>query len=182
VNRVAIGTLAITAILAGCGGSSTAKPAPAKSAAAVTSPAPATTGPSIPAASAMLPVGRSFVVEAPEGWRARVTVSSITKQTTSPSGTAVVLEPGHIYVVAHVSYQCLAGGPCGYSQLGDWYAIDPSGSGSTLATNAKEPSLGSGEFATKSVVSGYVTMDATAKANELTYGPGGDPVASWAIG
>jgi hypothetical protein len=180
VNRVAIGALAITAILAGCGSSSTAKPAPSKSAAAVTSPA--TTGPSIPAASAMLPVGRSYVVEAPEGWRARVTVTSITKQTTSPSGDPATLEPGHIYVVAHVSYQCLAGGPCGYSQFGDWYAIDPSGSGSTLATNAKEPSLGTGDIATGRVVSGYVTADASAEANQLTYGTGSDPVASWAIG
>jgi hypothetical protein len=116
-----------------------------------------------------------------DGWQAKVTVSSITKQTTPPTTSSGALQPGQVYVVAHVSYQCLAAGPCSYSQLGDWSAVDPSGSGSELEVGGMEPTLGSGDLPVGQTVTGYITEDASAQANQLTFGDVHDPEASWAI-
>lgn len=159
-------------MLAGCGSSSTkAKAEP--------SAAPVTTAPAAPNAQLKLPVGRSVVIN-DDGWQARVTVSSITKQTTPPPDSPP-LQPGHVYVVAHVSYQCLAAGPCSYNQLGDWYAVDPSGSGSNLAVGGMQPTLGSGDLAVGHTTAGYITEDASAQANQLLFGDSSDPEASWVI-
>jgi hypothetical protein len=129
----------------------------------------------------MLPVGRSVVVQDESGGQARITVSSIVKQTTPPTKASSSLQAGQVYVVAHVSFQCVAVGPCTYSQFGDWNAIDPTGTQSDLEAGGVQPTLGSGGLATGHGVSGYITEDASAQANELTYGSATDPEASWAI-
>ena len=174
MKRILVGAPVIIALVAGCSSSSKAKAGP------TTAPTPAkTTAKATPSAQLKLPVGHSAVIN-DDGWQAKVTVSSIDKQTTPPTGSPA-LQSGHIYVVAHVSYQCLAAGPCTYSQLGDWYAVDSSGNGSDLAVGGMEPTLGSGDLPVGQTVSGYITEDASAQANQLTFGDVTDPEASWAI-
>lgn len=183
VRRIVFGALAIIAMLAGCSSGTKAKAgpdtAPKSPAGSQPGSAPVTTASATPNAQLMMPVGH-FVVIHDDGWQAKVTVSSLTKQTTPPTGSPP-LQPGHVYVVAHVSYQCLAAGPCSYSDLGDWQAADPAGNGSVLEVGGMEPTLGAGDLPVGHMVAGYVSEDASAQANQLTFGDINDPEASWAI-
>lgn len=183
MKRIIVGALAVLALLAGCSSGSTSKAdpktAPTSPAGSQPSVAPVTTAPATPNPQLMMPVGHSVVIR-DDGWQARVTVSSLTKQNSPPTGSPPV-QPGHIYVVAHVSYQCLAAGPCSYSQLGDWNAVDPSGTGSILAVGGMEPTLGSGDLPVGHMVTGYITEDASSQADHLTFGDVNDPEASWTI-
>jgi hypothetical protein len=179
MKRALGAVFAAVVMLAGCGSSKTTHADPTTAPAGAISPAG--TPRATPSGPLMLPVGRSVVLQLGGGGQARVTVSSIVKQTTPPTKDSSALRPGQAYVVAHVSVQCVALGPCEYSQFGDWYAIDPTGTGSDLEAGGVQPALGSGTLATGHVVSGYVTEDASAQANQLTFGSDSDPQASWAI-
>ena len=179
MKQVLGGALAIMAVVAGCSSGATAKAGPSTTANGTTSPV--THAKATSASPSVLPVGRSVVVQDDSGGQVRITVTSIVKRATPPTEASSALQPGQAYVVAHVRFQCVAAGPCTYSQFGDWNAVDPTGAQSDLEAGAVQPALGSGTVATGREVSGYITEDASAKANELTYGSASEPEASWAI-
>jgi hypothetical protein len=179
-------------LLFGCGASASTKHANHAPAATNTQvwdgPTGDATAPNTPpptdssAAPFMLSSGTSALIYAESGadtFSARITVASIATTTRTVSPVPNTPSDNGQYVVADISIECVSQTSCYFDAL-DWDAVNTSGQGFSEAFGSKEPALGAGELAGRTV-RGYLTIDAPSDVRELTYGGNSNPAASWRI-